>query len=78
MTPEELFGEIPIGLPMTHQVYQDIMPGIAKYPVDQWAAMGEPTFTVMSWIKLCVKVATNDLTNLGSVMEVAEKLAAKM
>ena len=46
MTPEELFNVIPIGLRITHQIDSDIMPGIAKYPVDEWAATESPSYSI--------------------------------
>ena len=63
---------------MTHQIDSDIMPGIATYPDDEWTAQGEPIFSQKSWIKLCMKVARHDMTNLGSIMETAAKLYAKL
>ena len=40
LTPDELFDVLPVAYPMTHQLPE--FPGVARYPVDAWAAMGSP------------------------------------
>ena len=78
LSPEELKAVIPVCFPMTHQIDPEIMPGIARYPVDDWEHEGEPCFDTKSWIKLCIKVANQDLTNLAGICAIAEKLEAKL
>ena len=78
LTPQELLGEIPVCFPMTYQIDTQTMPGAARYPIDEWEKAGCPSFSTVSWIKLCVKVAEGDMTNLANVFEVGAKLLAKM
>jgi len=68
---------MPLCFPMTHQlvVNGEVFRGVARYPLLEWEAMGEPVMTQKSWAKFCMKVALNDLTNLDSLFQVAEKIA---
>ena len=75
ITADDLLESLPICFPMTHIV--DGFPGVARYPVDEWERSGAPYFSEKSWCKLCMKIAANDLANLQSVMDVAEKVSAK-
>ena len=75
LSPADLQEIIPMAFPMTHLV--DGFPGVAKYPVDEWEAAGAPVMTSKSWVKLCMRVAKNDLANLQHIMEVAKKLDDK-
>eukprot|EP00975_Prorocentrum_lima_P021218 4466702-Prorocentrum_lima.AAC.1 len=52
--------------------------GIARYPIDQWRALGEPVITVKSWVKLCLKIASQDLTNLKRVFAVCTEMEARL
>ena len=72
LTPDELLETIPMAFPMTHLL--DDFPGVAKYPIDAWEEAGAPAMTSKSWVKLCVRVAQNDLTNLQHIMDIAQKL----
>ena len=56
LTADELLDVLPIQFPMTHHFPG--FPGIARYPVDAWEEAGAPMFTVKSWAKLAMKVAT--------------------
>ena len=78
MTPEDQEEVIPMTFPMANLMEGDDFMGIAKYPIDDWMANGEPRITVSGWIKLCIKIATKDTVNLANVLQVGEKLLAKM
>ena len=78
MTPDDLKDVIPMTFPMTNLMDADDFMGIAKYPIDEWMANGEPKITVSGWVKLCIKIATKDTVNLMNVYQVGEKLLAKM
>ena len=78
VTPDDLKYVIPMTFPMTNVLEGDDFVGIARYPIDQWMANGEPKITVTGWIKLCIKIATKDTMNLDSVLKVGEKLLSKM
>ena len=73
LTPEELKEILPISFPMTHNIKG--FPGVARYPVDEWEAAGAPYFSVKSWCKMAMRIASNDLTNLGKVFETAQKIS---
>eukprot|EP00975_Prorocentrum_lima_P054689 11465825-Prorocentrum_lima.AAC.1 len=54
LEPEEHQESLPMTLPMAH-LYEEAgstMFAIAKYPIDQWIAAGEPMITTKGWIKL--------------------------
>ena len=59
---------------MTHVLDKDIFPGIAKYPVARWEAEGQPCISSTSWIKICMKIAMEDMDNLQAVFDVGAKL----
>eukprot|EP00975_Prorocentrum_lima_P001650 353899-Prorocentrum_lima.AAC.1 len=52
--------------------------GIARYPIDQWRAMGELVITVKHWVKLCLKIARGDLKNLKRVFEVCAEMETRL
>eukprot|EP00975_Prorocentrum_lima_P068342 12920155-Prorocentrum_lima.AAC.1 len=52
--------------------------GIPRYPIDQWRALGEPVVTVKNWVKLCLKIAAQELTNLKGVFTVCTEMEAKL
>ena len=78
LSQDELRSVIPVCFPMTHQIDPEIMPGIARYPVDEWEREGSPCFDTKSWIKLCVKVASQDIENLGGICAIAERIEATL
>ena len=77
MTPQQIYDALPLCFPMTHQLVVNGEPfrGVARYPLLEWEAMGEPVMTHQSWAKFCMKVALNDLTNLDKLFQVAQKIA---
>eukprot|EP00975_Prorocentrum_lima_P062969 12888620-Prorocentrum_lima.AAC.1 len=51
LEPEQLKDMLPTSLPMTH-IYEDDGTkhyGIARHPIDEWMALGEPVITVRHW-----------------------------
>ena len=78
VTTDDLKDVTPMTFPMTNLLEGDDFVGIAKYPIGQWMASGEPRITVAGWIKLCIKIATKDTINLDNILKVGEKLLSKM
>ncbi len=70
MDPEEVKSLMPISFPMTHVLPGQEYMAIARYPIDEWMASGQP---ILSTIKLCLKIAEKDLENLQSVFDTAVK-----
>ena len=64
--------------PMTHLLEGEDFMAIARYPIDDWIASGEPRITTAGLIKLCIKIAEKDTINLAGVLQLGEKLLAKM
>ena len=52
-------------------------PGVAKYPIDAWEAMGEPKLTTRGWIAMCMCIAQKNMEGLQGVFDVAERIEAK-
>eukprot|EP00975_Prorocentrum_lima_P023370 4914760-Prorocentrum_lima.AAC.1 len=52
--------------------------GIARYPIDEWKAKGEQVITVKGWVKLCLKIAANDTTNLKGIFSLCKEMEAKL
>ena len=63
---------------MTNLIEGEYFVGIARYPIDQVIASGEPRITSTGWVKLCIKVATKDTVNLNNILKVGEKLLSKI
>ena len=78
LKPDDLQYIIPITFPMSHIVAGAVFVGIAKYPVDEWIASGEPKITSAGWAKLCMKIATKDTVNLNGILTLSEKILSKM
>ena len=75
LSPREIFNYLPMMFPMTYQFTLNghTLP-IARYPVDQWEAQGEPVMTEAAWATWCMKVCENDLHNLEKVWQVASMM----
>ena len=78
MKPKDLQDAIPITFPMTNVLEGEDFVGIARYPIDQWIASGEPRITSTGWVKLCIKIATNDTVNLNNILKVGERILSRM
>eukprot|EP00975_Prorocentrum_lima_P044466 9319504-Prorocentrum_lima.AAC.1 len=65
---------------MTHLYEEDgeAHYGIARYPIDQWKSLGEPVVTVKGRVKLCLKIASEDMTNLKSIFTLCKDMEAKL
>ena len=72
LTPQELLDVLPVSFPVTHNVKE--FPGVSNYPVDAWEDAGSPMLSVTGWIKLCVRIAKQNMVDLHTVFEVAQKL----
>eukprot|EP00975_Prorocentrum_lima_P067194 12913539-Prorocentrum_lima.AAC.1 len=65
---------------MTH-IYEDDGTkhyGIARFPIDEWMALGEPVITVKHWVKLCMKSAAGGLTHLSRVFSICTDMEARL
>ena len=49
---DDLQDIIPITFPMTHVLTGPDFVGIAKYPIDDWVASGEPKITSAGWANM--------------------------
>ncbi len=74
MDETEVQALMPMSFPMSFVLPGEQYMAIARYPIDEWVSNGEPVLTTMSWIKLCIKIAEKDNTNLHSILELGEKL----
>ncbi len=77
LDPAELKEVLPVRLPMTHVVDDELI-GIARYPIDTWEAQGQPRITTKGWVKLAMMIATKKMDKLASVFTCGEKLLAKL
>ena len=57
-----------------HSVDRDTMPGIGKFPVDEWAKDGQHLLYQAGWVALARKIAKCDLENLGDIFDLGESL----
>ena len=73
LSAEELQDVLPMSFPRTHVLHSTLFPGIAKYPVDDWIAEGQPCITEEVWTKLCLRIASKDRQNLENIFSAAER-----
>ncbi len=70
LTPEELFELIPVTYPKMNAVRTPAgfyLPGVSKFPVNQWIADDYPVLGTAGWCKLAMKVAGKDSAHLDEV-----------
>ena len=53
------------------------LPGVARFPVDQWKEDGRPCLDTAGWYALCCKIAMKDMDNLGGIFNIGEAYEAK-
>ncbi len=53
------------------------IPGIGRFPVDEWATRGKPVMDQAGWYVLSQKIAEKDLGNLGNIYTLARRMAPK-
>ena len=71
MDPEAILGMLPMKLPKTHQITMEngmYMPGIARYPVDQWIDENRPVMTKLMWCMMVRTIADSDRENLSDAV----------
>ena len=73
LSPKVILDYVPMTYPMTHVALKE-MPGVAKFPIDQWERDGRPHFNDASWIALALKACAEDMTNLEDVFKVCNRL----
>ena len=88
LTPETMFKAVPMTMPMTYLETQDgrKMKGIARYPIDQWEAQGNPCLTKDKWVMLCLAIAQKGLDKFSGVdalmfeklFEVSEQMSDRL
>ena len=54
------------------QINAKKLPGVARFPVDQWKEDGRPCLDTAGWYALCRKIAMKDMDNLGGIFDLAE------
>lgn len=74
LTPEEIKADMPLMFPSTHVMDPAILPGVSKFPVDEWERSGEPSLSESGWAALAMKVASKDMTNLQAIFDVGESV----
>ena len=78
LTPEQVYDALPISYPMTNVVDPNEMPGIARYPVWRWERGGAVCLTQAMWCKICMKIAENDMENLGLIFDKAQEMLSRV
>ncbi len=77
LNAEELKEVLPVSLPMTHVLEDDLI-GIARYPIDTWEQQGQPRITSKGWVKLAMMISSKNMDKLTSVFECGTKLLSKL
>ncbi len=76
LTPGELWDMLPVVFPILNCVPGLV--GISRFPVDEWIKSGQPILSTKGWCLFAMKIAKQDMQNLGSIFAIAEKLAARL
>ena len=67
--------ELQVAMPMAYRLtYACGIPGVARYPVDEWGAAGRPALTAQDWCEICMAIAKKDMHNLHKNWEVAQDI----
>ena len=48
------------------------LPGVARFPVDQWKKDGRPCLDTAGWYAFCRKIAMKDMDNLAGIFDLGE------
>ena len=70
MTADETYERIPCTLPKRNHTG---VPGVSRFPIEEWKAQGSPTLTQAGWVALCWVVAQKDPKNLEHLIDICEK-----
>ena len=74
LTSQEIYNRIPCTLPKRPPTS---VPGVFRFPVEEWKAQGSPTLTQAGWVALCWVVAQKDPQNLEHLIDICEKSSYK-
>jgi hypothetical protein len=77
LTPAEIKAEMPVMFPSTHIFDVTCLPGVARFPVDEWEKSGEPCLTQAGWAAMAMKVASKDMRNLQAIFDVGANIVEK-
>ena len=72
LTAESLKAAIQVSFPAIYN--EKDMPGISRFPIDEWTEKGQPYLTTRGWCDMVVKIAQHDMKNLGRLFAVSEKV----
>ena len=61
---------------MTHQI--EMVPFLAKYPIDKWEEEGAPCVSQEGWCELVMRVAKNKLDTLEAVFQAAKQTQTRV
>ena len=88
MTPSQIQRVMPLCYPMNYLIdgRDGKLPGIAKFPVDQWIAEGRPVFDEPAWCAFCINLVetarkesprASSTKNLDKLFNIAVDLQSK-
>ena len=70
MTADETYERIPCTLPKRNHTS---VPGVSRFPIEEWTARGSPTLTQAGWVALCWIVGQKDPQNLEHLLDLCDK-----
>ena len=70
LTPQEIYNRIPCTLPKRNKTS---VPGVFRFPVEEWKAQGSPTLTQAGWVALCWIVGHKDPQNLEHLLDLCDQ-----
>ena len=75
MTPEDVRGYIVPTFPKCNPFNYGgtVIPGMGKFPVDEWIRMDKPVMDEASWLHLAKNCAEKNMENLENIWTVADK-----
>ena len=71
ITPEEILEAIPLTIPKLNEIEDN--PGIARFDINLWKKLGQPTLTASGWMALCKIIAKKDPVNLQAIITLCDQ-----
>ena len=76
MTAEDLYSVIPVVVPKCNPIPGCEIPGLGKFPIQEYKANGGVVFNDRNWWLLARAVAQKDVLSLHTIFEKSERFVA--
>ena len=78
LSDEEILQSLPKVYPCAKNLVNgDLLPGVGRFPVDQWIKDGRPILDAAGWCALCLKIKAKDTQSLSGIFDLGESLESQ-